>query len=241
MKKHLTDTPIRGIIFDYGATIDSNGTHWAEVIWQGYQSVGYPIAKDDFRKAYVYAERALAMHPYIKPEHNFLDLLRIKMQLQQDYIVSEGLTAASDIPFEAVNQIAAYCYGFARGAIERARPVLEQLAERYRFVLVSNFYGNIEAVLTDFGLIGFFPDIIESAVVGVRKPDPRIFALGVERMGYAPQEIVVVGDSYKKDILPAQSLGCPTVWIQGPAWDEADNAAPHPAIIRDFGELLDYL
>ena len=240
MKQPLSSTPIKGVIFDYGATIDSNGTHWAEVIWQGYQAIDYPITKENFRKAYVYAERALATHPYIKPEHNFLELLQIKMQLQEEFIRREGL-ATGDAPFESVRQIAAYCYGFARGSIERARPVLEELAGRYKFVLVSNFYGNIEAVLRDFGLDRFFPDIIESAVVGVRKPDPQIFALGVERMGFRPEEIVVVGDSYKKDILPAQSLGCPTIWIQGPAWDEADNSQPHPAIITDFGELLRYL
>ena len=29
---------IKGIIFDYGGTIDSNGMHWAEVIWRAYQA-----------------------------------------------------------------------------------------------------------------------------------------------------------------------------------------------------------
>ena len=29
-------TTVKGIIFDYGGTIDTNGTHWAEVIWEQY-------------------------------------------------------------------------------------------------------------------------------------------------------------------------------------------------------------
>lgn len=232
--------PVKGVIFDYGATIDSNGAHWAEVIWQGYQSVAYPIRKENFRKAYVYAERALATHPYIQPDHDFNQLLRIKMKLQQEFILAECLLDG-ELPELAAERIAAFCYGYARGAVEKARPVLEQLSERYKFVLVSNFYGNIESVLRDFRLHSFFPDIVESAVVGVRKPDPRIFTLGVEKMGFSPDEIVVVGDSYSKDILPAQSIGCHTIWIKGAAWDESENQHVHPAIITDFAELLQLL
>lgn len=233
-------SPVEGIIFDYGATIDSNGMHWAEVIWQGYQSVAYPIRKENFRKAYVYAERALAMHPYIRPEHNFNDLLQIKMKLQQDFILQENMLEGT-LPEFAATRIASFCYGYARGAVEKARPILKELAGRYGFVLVSNFYGNIESVLRDFRLLDFFPDIVESAVVGIRKPDPRIFALGVERMGLSPQQIVVVGDSFTKDIVPACSIGCQAIWLKGLAWDERENDATHPATIHDFGQLLQVL
>lgn len=232
--------PVQGVIFDYGATIDSNGAHWAEVIWLGYQSVAYPVRKENFRKAYVYAERALATHPYIQPGHNFNQLLQIKMKLQQEFILAENMLEG-ELPELAAERIAAFCYGYARGAIEKARPVLEELSKRYKFVLVSNFYGNIESVLRDFRLDSFFPDIIESAVVGVRKPDPRIFALGVEKMGLPADEIVVVGDSYSKDILPAESIGCRTIWIKGAAWDECENEYTHSAIITDFSELLQLL
>ncbi len=55
-------------------------------------------------------------------------------------------------------------------------------------------------------------------MVGIRKPDPRIFSLGVEALGLAPEEVLVIGDSLSKDIKPAQSIGCPTVWIKGRQW-----------------------
>ena len=44
---------------------------------------------------------------------------------------------------------------------------MKALSERYKLVLVSNFYGNIQTILKDFGLFDFFADIIESSVVGV--------------------------------------------------------------------------
>ena len=52
---------IKGIIFDYGGTLDSRGVHWSEVLWQGYQQARVPIDKDTFRNAYVEGERALAI------------------------------------------------------------------------------------------------------------------------------------------------------------------------------------
>ena len=105
-------------------------------------------------------------------------------------------------------------------------------------VLVSNFYGNIETVLKEFGLDGIFSQIIESAVVGVRKPDPRIFTLGVEALNLKPDEIVVVGDSIDKDIIPARQAGCHTVWFRGEGWTDApvDESIPEK-IITDLGEL----
>ena len=44
---------IKGIIFDYGGTIDTNGIHWGEFIWEQYQKVGIDITRDIYREAYV--------------------------------------------------------------------------------------------------------------------------------------------------------------------------------------------
>ena len=34
---------VKGIIFDYGGTIDSRGDHWSEVIWRAYMQAGVPV------------------------------------------------------------------------------------------------------------------------------------------------------------------------------------------------------
>lgn len=229
---------IKGIIFDYGGTIDSRGVHWSEIIWDGYREAGIDVSKEQFRDAYVYAERELARTRHILPHHNFLDLLRIKMQIELQWLADAGLIDTASIPAlgEAVAQ---YCYRSARECVEEARPVLEALYARYPMVLVSNFYGNVEAVLADFDLRRYFQAIIESAVVGVRKPDPAIFALGVEALGLKPGEVLVVGDSLRKDILPAESLGCHTAWIKGKGWTAEEDAATHPSVIKKLSDLLD--
>lgn len=230
---------VKGIIFDYGGTLDTNGEHWSEVLWKAYQEVGVPVSKETFREAYVYGERALALHPYIKPEHNFRDVLRIKVRIQLDYLKEKKYIRPESVAAECSERIADICYQSVLNVIQISRNVVERLNEKHKLILVSNFYGNIQTVLNDFGLFCFFERIIESSVVGVRKPDPAIYQLGVEAMGYAPDEIAVVGDSFSKDMVPASKVGCKTVWLRGKGWgdEQVDESLPD-AVITDIGQLL---
>lgn len=119
--------------------------------------------------------------------------------------------------------------------------MLDTLQPKYKLVLVSNFYGNIETILKDFRL-EYFEQIVESAVVGVRKPDPAIYRLGVEATGYPAGQVAVIGDSYTKDIIPAKTVGCKAVWLKGEGWNEDtyDEKLPD-AVITDITQLTDLL
>ena len=229
---------IKGIIFDYGGTIDSRGVHWSEVIWQGYEDAKVEVSKEEFRQSYVMAERELAKVRHILTHHNFYDLLLIKMRIElTDLVQRQVLPESFNIEANALH-IAKYCYDAARQCIEEARPTLEALYARYPMVLVSNFYGNVESVLTDFDVRKYFGTIVESAVVGVRKPDPKIFALGVEALGLKADEVLVIGDSYRKDIVPAESLGCKVLWLKGKGWTADEDAQMHPCIISRLSDVL---
>jgi len=230
---------IKGIIFDYGGTIDSNGKHWAEVIWESYQAHGVDVTKDQFREAWVFVERYLATHPIIAPDDNFGVLLRKKIDLQIKCLIDKEYLTDKEKSLEFSIAISDQCYNFARQMVDGEKPILDALRKGYPMVLVSNFYGNVQAVLSDFGLLEYFDDIIESAVVGVRKPDPAIFGLGVEKLGLPASEIVVIGDSYTKDIVPATKNGCKTIWLKGPGWEKDDDNATADVVITDFMELKD--
>lgn len=217
--ENSNDKAVRGIIFDYGGTIDNCGDHWAVIIREAYDAAGIDYRDlETFCAAYVFAERELARTRHILPHHTFADLMLIKARLELQELRRQGIDFTDDEIEEGAAQIAAYCDAHARACIEKARPTLDYLQARYPMVLVSNFYGNIEAVLDAYDLRKYFPKIIESAVVGVRKPDPAIFALGVEALGLPAEEVLVVGDSIGKDIVPARSLGCKTAWIEGRPW-----------------------
>lgn len=205
------DPEVKGIIFDYGGTLDSRGDHWSHIILDAYRSAGLDIGIEDFKRAYIHGERALAVKGAVIPTDNFLDVMRKKVSAE---LSVAGVAADS----AAAEHIARYCYDYARGCIDGVRPLLRELSERLPLVLVSNFYGNINSVLEDFGIRDCFRAVIESAAVGVRKPDPEIFRLGLEALGLEAPEVLVVGDSIDKDIIPARTLGCRTYHIPGRRW-----------------------
>lgn len=234
---------IKGIIFDYGGTIDTNSRHWAEVLWEKYVEVNVPVTKEAFREAYVHGERTLAKVRLVLPEHNFHDVLRIKTRIQIEYLIEQRKLEAQEAhDNNYAARIADLCYDYVLKVLERTRPVVKKLSEHYKLVLVSNFYGNIETILKDFGLAPFFSSVVESSVVGVRKPDPAIYQLGVDAMGYPANEVLVVGDSFTKDMVPAKKVGCQVAWLKGQGWgnEEIDETLPD-VIITDLPDLLSYI
>lgn len=220
---------IKGYIFDYGGTLDTGGQHWGKVIWHAYERQHVPVSEAAFREAYVHAERTLGRNPIIQPDFTFRRTLEEKLRIELDFLRLPQYQQA------VVDDL----YALTCAETARSREVLLQLRERYPMVLVSNFYGNIATVLREFRLDGIFHTIVESAVVGVRKPDPRIFALGVEALGLRPDEVVVVGDSMDKDIIPARQAGCHTVWFQGEGWtDDPVDATQADQVITSLTEIL---
>lgn len=281
----MKELDIKGIIFDYGGTLDTRGDHWSEVLWQGYEHFGIGVADDEevepgvsihkqaFRDAYVYGERALAVNPIVTPDFHFEDILREKLILELNFLAGKELleTGKDDAEKQAklgnfgkdseasseslflslsdseIHQIAAdmarYINAKTLALLNENRQVLEHLKQAgYPMVLVSNFYGNINQVLKDAGIDGNFKDVIESAVVGVRKPNPAIFALGVCALDLPASQVLVVGDTYDKDIIPAHKLGCHTLWIKGLQWEEkkVDESIPD-GIIKKLSEMEGFL
>ena len=234
---------VKGVIFDYGGTLDTRGDHWSEVLWDGYQHMNVEVKKEDFRKAYVHGERSLATNPIIQPDFHFVDVLRAKNKLQLDYLTENGMLQLSNLAkVDLAERMALYENEQTNGVLEESKSVLEYLKDRYPMVLVSNFYGNINTILSDAGIDHYFKRVIESAVVGVRKPNPAIFALGVCALDLPASQVVVVGDTFDKDISPAHSLGCRRVWIKGLQWEEkpCDETMPD-GIISRITELKNYL
>lgn len=227
---------IKGFIFDYGGTLDTRGNHWGKVLWHGYERTGVPVGEQDFRDAYVYGERTLATSPIVKPDFTFRDTLQAKIRLQLQWLEeNRNLGDATRYLERILDDV----YQQTKDTTKESALVVGELAKRFPLVLVSNFYGNISTVLREFGLDHLFGDIIESAVVGIRKPDARIFALGVERLGMKAEEVAVVGDSYDKDILPSHSIGCHTIWFKGEGW--TDEVVENPVADKVIGSLKEIL
>lgn len=225
-----------GYIFDFGGTLDTGGCHWGRVLWHAYERCGVGVGEAHFREAYVFAERTMGRLPLVKPIFSMRETLAVKLRLQFDCLADMGCTTDRSLAEKVLADVCA----LAEGCVAHSREALLRLkAQGKPLALVSNFYGNLPVVLRDYGLDGCFDAVIESAAVGVRKPDPRIFQMGVETLGMTPEEVTVVGDSIANDIIPARSIGCPTVWLEGEQWSDApiDRSLP-TRIVSDLDELV---
>jgi putative hydrolase of the HAD superfamily len=86
--------------------------------------------------------------------------------------------------------------------------VLAELTARgYTLGVISNADGRIEADLARLGLRRHFATVVDSHVVGVEKPDRRIFELALARLGVPPTAALYVGDVFAIDVLGARGAG----------------------------------
>ncbi len=89
--------------------------------------------------------------------------------------------------------------------------------------VVSNSNGSIGAVLESTGLARHLAFVIDSSVVGVEKPHPRIFELALAAAGVPADEAVYVGDLYSVDVLGARAAGLRAVLLDPRGlWGAAD-------------------
>ena len=106
-----------------------------------------------------------------------------------------------------------------------------------RLAVVSNANGTLRALLDRLGLSPAFDVILDSAVEGVEKPDPRLFELALQRLGAAAGGAVHVGDMYHVDVVGARAAGVrPVLLDEGGLYGEAD--CPR---VRSLAELAAHL
>jgi putative hydrolase of the HAD superfamily len=67
--------------------------------------------------------------------------------------------------------------------------------------------GRLEEMLKLIEIAARFDLLVDSHVVGLRKPDTAIFHFALEHLNVAPREAVYIGDSYGHDVAGAQSAG----------------------------------
>lgn len=121
---------------------------------------------------------------------------------------------------------------------ETTPQVLRELRSRgFTLGIVSNADGRVAASLAAKGTAEYFAAVVDSYVVGVEKPDARIFEIALEGCAASPEETVFVGDIYEIDIRGARNAG-----ISGLLLDPLGGYAPVDCPrLRALDELLDLL
>lgn len=127
---------------------------------------------------------------------------------------------------------------FGRPDVWRTFPevdaVLSELRGRnYRLGIVSNWDSRLLPICDSLGLTTTVDFIVVSALVGVEKPDPRIFETALAMAGAPADRVIHVGDDFEADVLGARGAGIEAVLL--------DRDERHPAernAIRSLSELL---
>lgn len=87
--------------------------------------------------------------------------------------------------------------------------------------VISNWDSGLEDLLRKVKLLPYFDDVVSSAVVGYRKPDPVIFELALERMGIDAARAVHVGDLPEADGDGASAAGIRPIIVDRQSREEA--------------------
>jgi len=95
--------------------------------------------------------------------------------------------------------------------------ILEELGERFKLALISNFDHAVTArkILEREKIDRFFSVVVISEEVGRRKPHPAVFRCALSALGLGPERVLHVGDSLIEDVAGAQSVGMRAVWVKG--------------------------
>jgi putative hydrolase of the HAD superfamily len=122
-----------------------------------------------------------------------------------------------------------------------ASAVVRDLRRDHALAIVTNGASDVQrAKLARTPFADAFGAIVISVEVDIAKPDPRIFAVALERLGVVASEAVMVGDSRPRDIAGGRAAGLRTVLIDRPEWSEGAGPDPDATIarLRDLRDAL---
>ena len=216
----------RAIIFDFGGTLDGPAEHWADRFACCYEAVGIRVSDADLRRAFGHSTRAAYAH-VVMPEFDLRETIEFHVARQFEHLHVDAA------PRELVD-----CFvERTHTALVESRKVLQQLRDTsdVRLGVISNFYGNVARLLDDAEISPLLHSVIDSAVVGVSKPDPAIFALALQGLAVAADDAVYVGDSFEKDIIGAKRAGIDGIWLRQPG--QQPSAQPHRDASLPFAEI----
>ena len=155
---------------------------------------------------------------------------------------------------EPIAEELSFLYDYDRLTLMR-KPRLSEAIEALhamgiRMGIVSNIISTslVPHMLNEYGIARYMECIVMSSEVGIRKPDPRIFEIAMQKMGVCAEETCYVGDTISRDVLGARNanLGA-VVRINNPSIAHRDAAFRGPDapeadfVISELYELPDII
>ena len=198
-------TRIQAILFDFGGTLDGNGLHWRERAYRFIQGKFPHVTREKFDRA----DRD-SVESFVASENG----RKYNLRQTADAIftgIYEGLGLDSTIRDVFLHE---FCRD-AEKSLHGNRQWLETLQADYRLGVISNNFGNTKGWCDDYSLSSLLDVIVDSTVIGIKKPDRGIFRAALFELDISADEAIYVGDTYLDDMVGAKSVGMWTAWLVG--------------------------
>lgn len=167
-------------------------------------SLGYPVSAEDFFKAERIGKQSL--DEWLWPQ---IRIHQFPQNADHYYWTAylRGLMQIAGVPLEQRPEVAGEIAKVFM-QIETWSDVPEGTSETlaalrtngYKLGVISNSLGKMRQQLQRVGLASHFDFILDSAIVGVEKPDPRIFAMALDHAAIDAGETVFIGDLHSTDV-----------------------------------------
>lgn len=219
---------IRGILFDAGGTlIHVDGRRFCEAAALHYDGEGFIRAE---------AAAVAEVRAWIVAHPESTDLERLPLFL--DTILRHLAVESEKDRRTAIARVAEEHRKsnlWSRPSAGAAETLSALRRRGYRLGVVSNADGRVRALLEKAQVASFFECILDSAEIGLEKPDRRIFLAAAEKLGLPAESCAYVGDIYEIDILGAQGAGLYPVLIGDcPAEEPVERIAALGDLLRLF-------
>ena len=207
-------TAIRGVFFDlYGTLLcygdmKAAGESWFRAIHRELVASGHAFDEETFVR--------LCEEFLLQPEPPVQDDGLTVYERRMRVLVGElGLELAVE-ELRQISEVSVAAWHAHTPLDPEAKSVLGELQGRYKLALISNFDHppHVHRLLDELALRPFFDAVVVSGDVGVKKPDPTIFAPALEQTGLVANEALFVGDSPEDDVAGARAAGLQPVLIQ---------------------------
>ena len=127
--------------------------------------------------------------------------LAMDHQIQEDQIVK--------LSEDYITYLSTFNYLF-----ENTFEILDYLNQHYNLHIITNGFEEVQyKKLTRSKIIHYFDTITNSEMVGVKKPNPKIFNYALKQANAEITKSIMIGDSYEADILGAKSIGMEVIFF----------------------------
>jgi putative hydrolase of the HAD superfamily len=126
-------------------------------------------------------------------------------------------------------------YELSRRLVPGARVLLQTIKGKAKIAVVTNNLVSEQlGKIRDCQIEEYIDELITSEETGFTKPEPQIFEVALKRINCYADEVVMIGDSWERDVVGAANLGIKNIWI-----NIFNEPCPDKDLVWEFNSVIE--